>query len=158
MTTTAFVDAIQNARLIMNYGLKIGFNMNLLDIGGGFPGNTGTEKRFNDIADAVNRALDEFFPDDGNIRVIAEPGRYYVASAYTLATNVIAIREMVDPSTSNFCFSLSFQRISQSNFEDTGKPNFMYYINDGVYGSFNCVLYDHYVPEPSLMVKVSQSI
>jgi len=31
----------------------------------------------------------------------------------------------------------------------------MYYINDGVYGSFNCVLYDHYVPEPSLFEKNS---
>lgn len=30
----------------------------------------------------------------------------------------------------------------------------MYYINDGVYGSFNCVLYDHYVPEPHLTGKV----
>jgi hypothetical protein len=30
----------------------------------------------------------------------------------------------------------------------------MYYINDGVYGSFNCVLYDHYVPEPSFLANV----
>jgi len=34
---------------------------------------------------------------------------------------------------------------------DSGDMNYMYYINDGVYGSFNCVLYDHYVPEPSFM-------
>ena len=31
----------------------------------------------------------------------------------------------------------------------------MYYVNDGVYGSFNCVLYDHYIPEPSLFANVS---
>ncbi len=31
---------------------------------------------------------------------------------------------------------------------------YMYYINDGVYGSFNCVLYDHYVPEPSFLADV----
>ena len=97
MTSKAFVDAIQNARTIMNYGIKLGFDMNLLDIGGGFPGNTGTEDYFAEIASAVNRALDEHFPDDGTVRVIAEPGRYYVASAYTLATNVIAIREMIEP-------------------------------------------------------------
>ena len=30
----------------------------------------------------------------------------------------------------------------------------MYYVNDGVYGSFNCVLYDHYVPEPFFLAKV----
>lgn len=133
MTSKAFVDAIQNARTIMNYGIKLGFDMNLLDIGGGFPGNTGTEDYFAEIASAVNRALDEHFPDDGTVRVIAEPGRYYVASAYTLATNVIAIREMIEP--------------------ETGKTKYMYYVNDGVYGSFNCVLYDHYVPEPFFLAK-----
>ncbi|CAF4627474.1 unnamed protein product, partial [Rotaria socialis] len=80
----------------MNYGMKLGFTMNLLDIGGGFPGNTGTENHFSDIATAVNQALEEHFPNDGSVRVIAEPGRYYVASAYTLATSVIALRDMVD--------------------------------------------------------------
>jgi len=96
MTSKAFVDAIQNARIIMNYGNKLGFNMNLLDIGGGFPGNTGTEDYFAEIATAVNTALEEHFPNDDQIRIIAEPGRYYVASAYSLATNVIASREMID--------------------------------------------------------------
>lgn len=133
MTSKAFVDAIQNARMIMNYGIKLGFNMNLLDIGGGFPGNTGTEDYFAEISAAVNKALDEHFPADGNIKIIAEPGRYYVASAYSLATNVIASREMID--------------------SETGDMKYMYYINDGVYGSFNCVLYDHYTPEPYLMAK-----
>ncbi|CAF3231529.1 unnamed protein product [Rotaria socialis] len=131
MTSKAFVDAIQNARTIMNYGMKLGFTMNLLDIGGGFPGNTGTENHFSDIATAVNQALEEHFPNDGSVRVIAEPGRYYVASAYTLATSVIALRDMVDT--------------------ETGAMKYMYYINDGVYGSFNCVLYDHYVPEPKFL-------
>jgi ornithine decarboxylase len=96
MTSKAFVDAIQNARIIMNYGNKLGFNMNLLDIGGGFPGNTGTEDYFAEIAKAVNTSLDEHFPNDGQTQIIAEPGRYYVASAYSLATNVIASREMID--------------------------------------------------------------
>ena len=97
MTSKAFVDAIQNARTITNYGIKQGFNMHLLDIGGGFPGNSGTEDYFAEIAAAVNKALDEHFPNDGTVRIIAEPGRYYVASAYSLATNVIASREMIDP-------------------------------------------------------------
>ena len=132
MTSKAFVDAIHNARIIMNYGMKLGFNMNLLDIGGGFPGNLGTEDYFSEISMAVNQALEEYFPDDGNIQIIAEPGRYYVASAYTLATNVIASREMID----------------------LNETKHMYYINDGVYGSFNCVLYDHYIPEPSFFTQV----
>ncbi|UJR21120.1 hypothetical protein I4U23_024220 [Adineta vaga] len=131
MTSKAFVDAIQNARTIIDYGKKLGFTMNLLDIGGGFPGNSGTEDYFAEIACAVNRAVDEHFPKDSDVRIIAEPGRYYVASAYALATNIIASREMIDA--------------------ESGEVKYMYYINDGVYGSFNCVLYDHYVPEPCLL-------
>ena len=103
MTSKAFVDAIQNARAIMNYGTKLGFHMNLLDLGGGYPGNSGTEDYFAEIAGAVNRALDEHFPDD-TVRIIAEPGRYYVASAYALATNVIASREMLDPGALSVAF------------------------------------------------------
>lgn len=38
----------------------------------------------------INPALDKYFPVDSGVRVIAEPGRYYVASAFTLAVNIIA--------------------------------------------------------------------
>lgn len=38
----------------------------------------------------INPALDKYFPADSGVRIIAEPGRYYVASAYTLAVNIIA--------------------------------------------------------------------
>ena len=27
----------------------------------------------------------------------------------------------------------------------------MYYVSDGVYGSFNCILYDHVTPTPALL-------
>ena len=27
----------------------------------------------------------------------------------------------------------------------------MYYVNDGIYGSFNCILFDHYTVVPSLL-------
>ena len=30
-------------------------------------------------------------------------------------------------------------------------PMHMYYVNDGVYGSFNCILYDHVTVEASLL-------
>lgn len=53
--------------------------------------------------------------------MIAEPGRYYVSSAYTLLTRIHSKREV---------------RINGAI--DTR----MYFINDGVYGSFNCNIYD----------------
>lgn len=115
-----FKRAIAAARKLFDYGVEIGFNMNLLDIGGGYPGNKGSS--IDKIAQVVNDALDEFFPVSEGVQVIAEPGRFYVAAAYTLAANIHSKR--VAPSHT------------------------MYYINDGVYGSFNCVLYDHAVVNP----------
>ena len=37
-------------------------------------------------------ALDKYFPSEEGVRIIAEPGRYFVASAYTLGVNIIAKR------------------------------------------------------------------
>ena len=36
-------------------------------------------------------ALDKYFPEE-SIHIIAEPGRYFVASAFTIGVNVIAKR------------------------------------------------------------------
>lgn len=116
--------AISYARQVFDYATTLGYDFNLLDIGGGFPGLRGTS--IDKIAEVVNAALDDFFPDP-SVHVIAEPGRYYVASAYTLACNIHSVRrvETKDPVTGNL--------VARN----------MYYINDGVYGSFNCMLYDH---------------
>ena len=34
----------------------------------------------------------------------------------------------------------------------------MYYINDGLYGSFNCVLYDHIVPNPRVLKSATDAV
>lgn len=60
------------------------------------------------------------------MHVIAEPGRYMAASAFTLATSVHSKRSVMS----------------------AGGVHHMYYINDGVYGSFNSILYDHAVVTP----------
>lgn len=48
------------------------------------------------FSDVINRALDEYFPPDSGVQIIAEPGRYYVESVFTLAVNVIAKRVVKD--------------------------------------------------------------
>lgn len=64
-------------------------------------------------------------------QIIAEPGRYVVASAFTLATNIIAKREVYDANGS--------------------LESIMYYVNDGLYGSFNTIVYDHSTCEAVLL-------
>ncbi|GIY80944.1 hypothetical protein CEXT_307641 [Caerostris extrusa] len=45
------------------------------------------------MAVTVNRAIDEYFPPDGQYTIIAEPGRYVVTSSFTLCTNIIGKKE-----------------------------------------------------------------
>ena len=90
--------------------------MNLLDIGGGFPAPyDDSVKPFRELANIVNRELDRLFPK--NIQILAEPGRFLVATAATAVSKIIgkAVRD--------------------------GK--LCYYINDGVYHTFSGVIFDH---------------
>ncbi|XP_064177634.1 ornithine decarboxylase 1-like [Anguilla rostrata] len=85
-----YSQAISDARCVFDMGAELGYNMTLLDIGGGFPGSDDSKLTFEEFTAVINPALDKYFPADSGVRVIAEPGRYYVASAYTLAVNIIA--------------------------------------------------------------------
>jgi len=90
--------------------------MNLLDIGGGFPAPyDDSVKPFRVLANIINRELDRLFPK--NIQILAEPGRFLVATAAVAVSKIIgkAVRD--------------------------GK--LCYYINDGVYHTFSGVIFDH---------------
>lgn len=47
---------------------------------------------FVQVCDILNPLLDEQFPASSGVTIIAEPGRFYAASAFTLAVNVVARR------------------------------------------------------------------
>lgn len=134
----AFRNAVQDARFVFDRAHEYGFNMNLLDVGGGFPGTSTAKITIHEIAAELNPALDEFFPESSGVEIISEPGRYFTASAYTLTTHVIAKR-MVCRDELGVDTNLEMGSAPSGNDE----PSFMYYVNDGVYGSFNCLLYDH---------------
>lgn len=122
----AFVDALKNARKVFDMATELGFPpLRLLDIGGGFPGDDDGTITTKQIADVLNPAIQQLFPDNA-VEVISEPGRFFSHSSATLAARVIARRKV------------------RTRSEDD--PEVLYYIGDGVYGSFNCMLYDHYTP------------
>ncbi|KAH3540217.1 hypothetical protein KXV64_006110 [Aspergillus fumigatus] len=120
---SAYVTAIRDAKIVFGYGKNLGFDMNLLDIGGGFQ-----DSNLEDIACVLRPILKEEFP---GVRLLAEPGRYYVRSAYTLA-----------------CKVLSRRRHSGTDHHD--RPD-MLYQNDGVYGNFMNVLIEKETVRPSLV-------
>jgi len=127
MNVESFQAAIRNAHLVFQQAQEMGFEMSLLDLGGGWPGTGYEGIIFSDIADAIRPLIDELFPS--NVEIIAEPGRYFVAESHTLAVNIFAKRSM----------------------DTEGEKSFLYYVNDGVYQSFNCIYFDHYSPKPLVL-------
>lgn len=127
-----FGDAVERARWAFDVGKELGFDFELLDVGGGFGGDN-----FVQIASVLRPVIDKLFPKEEGVRVIAEPGRYFVSEAFEMATNIIA------------------RRGRGATFDDeTGEEEeaiVMYYVNDGVYGAFNCIMFDHQVVHPKVL-------
>ncbi|XP_063047132.1 ornithine decarboxylase 1-like [Engraulis encrasicolus] len=127
----AYAHALSDARYVFDLGAELGYNMNLLDIGGGFPGKEHTKLKFEEYTAVINPALEKYFPVNSGVKIIAEPGRYYVASAFTLAANIIAKNVVMQE-----------QSASDENGIGTSDRTLMYYVNDGIHGSFHCSFTD----------------
>eukprot|EP01089_Gocevia_fonbrunei_P006877 TRINITY_DN17893_c0_g1_i1.p1 TRINITY_DN17893_c0_g1~~TRINITY_DN17893_c0_g1_i1.p1 ORF type:complete len:506 (+),score=112.24 TRINITY_DN17893_c0_g1_i1:50-1519(+) len=149
LSSQAFVDAVQYAHRVFHQAMDLGIKMSILDIGGGFPGATDPypHPSFKDIAAALRPVLDDLFPADLGVRIIAEPGRYFAAESHTLAVCVYARRDVQLEKEELGLVSLEDNCIAfpDGNPEDESMlaPDFLYYVNDGVYGSFNCIFFDH---------------
>jgi len=139
---TAYTRAIFASRKLFDFGKKLGHDMRILDIGGGFPGHDTEKISFCHVAKIIQQALDTYFPNSSDfeqnednfkdLEIVAEPGRFFAFSSVTLCANIIAKSQV------------PLSRITKV-LDDEG-DGFMYYINDGVYGSFNCILFDHFQP------------
>ncbi|CAN3374103.1 ornithine decarboxylase [Diutina rugosa] len=122
---TSINTAMKDSRQVIDAAVAMGFQVDTLDIGGGFERAT-----FAESSAMVRASLDQYFAGS-DINVIAEPGRFMVSDAFTLAAHVIAKRPHEVP---------------------------MVYINDGVYGNMNCILFDHQTPEAHVLVHRSQFV
>lgn len=89
-----FADAVWRAKKVFDMGKVAGYDFKFLDIGGGFERET-----FAEMSEVVSDAIDAYFPKESGVRVIAEPGRLLVSSAFTLATNIIARRRALEPAS-----------------------------------------------------------
>lgn len=109
-----FANAISYSSDVLNYAKKIGFEPNILDIGGGFIHST-----FKECTDIIKKSIISNNLD--NMKIIAEPGRLFAEEFMTFFVNVIGQRK-------------------RNNKNE-------YWVTDGLYGSFNCILYDGQRPE-----------
>ena len=89
--------------------------LDLLDIGGGFPiGYRGKVPPIRQFCTPIRRALKQLPP---GVRVIAEPGRFIAAPAGTAVSTVVGRAQR--------------------------EGRWWYYLDDGLYGSYNGQLFDH---------------
>lgn len=127
----AYASAIEKCKEVFKIAKNNGYELKILDLGGGFPGTDDTQIKFEDIAVMINNSLDKYFPEsefpqDYGLQIIAEPGRYFAAASHTIVLNVIAKNKYIH--------------------KETKETHFAYTLNDGVYGSFNCIVFDNAKP------------
>lgn len=139
-SSDSYYYAIQDIRTAYDKALTHNLHPTIINIGGGFQGkikNTSNSKPeeflFIDIARRIREAQFDFFQkeiESNRITFIAEPGRYFAETSHTLALNVIGKKHIM-PDTD-----------TDTNTEE----RFIYYLNDGIYGSFNCIIFDNSIP------------
>ena len=129
----SYYTAIKTCRDAYDIALKYDMNITIIDIGGGFPGIHNEDGiNIEEISEKINEAQQTFFQKEleaETIQFIAEPGRYFVEKSHTLVLNVIGKK-----------------RETITNEDAIDSENIIYYLNDGIYGSFNCIIFDHKIP------------
>ncbi len=96
-----------------------GYDLKIIDIGGGFPVPYDAQvPEFEKLASLIDSECQRLFPPD--VEIIAEPGRFIAATAATLITEIIG--------------------------KSRRDGKIFYYINDGVYHTFSGVIFDHWLP------------
>ncbi|XP_056154866.1 antizyme inhibitor 1b [Lampris incognitus] len=133
----AYTHALSDARCVFDMGVELGFCMEILDIGCGF---TGSEFQLKQVECAVRPLLNAYFPPLSGVQVLAQPGSFYVASAFTLAVNVIGKKVM----------TCHWDSMAQGGLDDNEESEYLYYMNEGVYGSFSHKLLGNSIPAPSV--------
>jgi diaminopimelate decarboxylase len=131
---SAYIDALNDTLKVFEAAKSLSMNdMTVVDIGGGFPGDKGgyggpDMPSFQELAATIRHGIAAFKTKLGKtpyeVRFIAEPGRYFASAATSVATKIYS------------------RKGGNSNSQAL-------YVDDGVYGSFNSVLYDHATPIPS---------
>ena len=127
---TAYTIALEQALEVFSYAKEnYTFNMNVLDIGGGFPGDDmyGSDlPDFQALAKTIRQGLMNF---PSSVRIIAEPGRFFTSAATSACTKIYGRKNL------------------KTELKDIQGLT----VDDGVYGTFNNIVYDHYVATPEAL-------
>ena len=111
-----YIQALHLCASVFAEAKSRGFELKLLDIGGGFPAAyDDSVPEFSTLAKSINHELDRLFP--ASVEILAEPGRFLVASAGWAVSKIIGKAFRNDKTC--------------------------YYVDDGVYHTYSGVIFDH---------------
>ncbi len=112
----AYVAALKICRRLFDEAIAAGFDMRILDIGGGFPIPSITETiDIKPMIKIIRENVQQYFP---NTEIWAEPGRFMCGTVSNLITSVIGTQKR--------------------------EGNQWYFLDDGLYGTFSGVIFDHW--------------
>jgi len=135
---SSYNKALVDARRAFDIGIEYGHNMNVVDLGGGYPGLNSetmtcqagsTGVHFEEMAQVINTLLDQLFPNEPAstsgvkpYKIIAEPGRFFAGGCASLVNKV--------------------HSKSVVGYAPDGRKQIRYYMTEGLYGTLSCVIFD----------------
>lgn len=112
----AHVEALQICRKLFDEAAVAGFNLRILDIGGGFPiTSPDMDIDIVQMVSEINTTIEKLFP---HTEIWAEPGRFICGTTMNLITSVIGTQ----------------RRNNQQ----------WYFLDEGIYGTFSSIIFDHW--------------
>lgn len=112
----AHVEALQICRKLFDEAAVAGFNLRILDIGGGLPiTSPDMDIDIVQMVSEINTTIEKLFP---YTEIWAEPGRFICGTTMNLITSVIGTQ----------------RRNNQQ----------WYFLDEGIYGTFSSIIFDHW--------------
>jgi len=124
-----FYNALKSCKIVFDISKEYNIDISIIDIGGGFPGSL--HGSFDEISENIRNGIHDFFGKETSVRFIAEPGRYFVESIQTLVICIIGKKRV---------------KSFDDDDDDEDDDKYIYYLNDGLYGSFNNIIFEKCEP------------
>lgn len=116
----AYYRGIKHAKEAFDIASEIGHEMSVLDVGGGFHADFDDDGELSTcVTDYINDGIKDFFDDD-NIKIIAEPGRFFAEHYSVMCVQVVGKRKR--------------------------DGMFEYFVGDGTYGGFSNCIFEKTIP------------
>lgn len=157
-STESFRLAVEYAGRVAKLAREFGHPMSLLDIGGGYMTVSserhyideheghGQALAFEEITAVLRAAIENVRGYFDNLKLIAEPGRFFAGDCMTLAIRVFGRRILFDYRGASIQEIIS-QPLTEDELLKVRKVSeIKYYVGDGMYGWFNSIVFDHVFP------------